>query len=136
LRIEQSRKHGAFDSRSPLIRHKPVPASLWRFGEERLDWHEFLARFFPDRRRHDREALAAYESYVNDVESRSAFCPVTASPSTAAPGALPDATQLSEDEEEPPATADTDRWQGEGGALAGRSRRPRRGERPVGTQRV
>jgi len=133
LRIEHSRKHGAFDSRYPPTRHTPVPTSLW-LGEKRLDWQEFLARFFPDRRRHDREALAAYESYVNDVESRSAFFPATASPPTAAPGALPDTTQFSEDEEEPPATADTDRWQGEGGAAAGRSRRPRRGERPAQTQ--
>ena len=131
MRIEHSRKHGAFDSRYPPTRHAPVPASLWRSGEERLDWQGFLARFFPDRRRHDREALAAYESYVNDVESRSAL-----SPPTAAPGFLPNTTQLSEVEEEPLATADTDRWQGEGGASAGRSRRPRRGERPVGTQRV
>jgi hypothetical protein len=130
LRIEQSRKHGPFDTRSPLIRHTPVPTSLW-LGEERLDWHEFLARFFPDRRRHDREALAAYESYVNDVESRPSL-----SPPTAASGLLPDARQRSEVEEEPPATGDTDRWQGEGGASAGRSRRPRRGERPVGRQRV
>jgi hypothetical protein len=35
---------------------------------------------------------------------------------------LPDARQRSEVEEEPPATGDTDRWQGEGGASAGRSR--------------
>jgi hypothetical protein len=133
--MKHSRKHGAFDSRYPPTRHKPPPTSLWH-GEERLDWQEFLARFFPDRRRHDREALAAYEAYVNDVESRFAPSPATASRPTAAPAALPDTTQLSEDEEEPPATADTDRWQGEGGASAGRSRRPRRGERPVGTQKV
>jgi hypothetical protein len=135
LRIEQSRKHGAFDSRHPPTRHTPAPTRLW-LGEERLDWQEFLARFFPDRRRHDREALAAYESYVNEVESRSAPFPATASPPTAASAGLPDPTQLSEDEEEPPATADTDRWQGEGGASARRSRRPRRGERPVGTQKL
>ena len=119
-----------FDTRYPPTRHAPIPASLWRSGEERLDWQEFLARFFPDRRRHDREALAAYESYVNDVESRPSL-----SRPTAATGFLTDETQLSADEEEPPATADTDRWQGEGGASAGRSRR-RRGERPVGTPRV
>ena len=133
MRVEHSRKHGPFDKRYRPTRHKPVPTKLWRLGEERLDWQEFLARFFPDRRRHDRDALAAYESYVNDVESRSALS-ATASRPTAAPASLPD--RLSEDEEEPTATADTDRWQGEGGASAGRSRRPRRGERPVGTQRL
>jgi hypothetical protein len=28
-----------------------------------LDWHAFRTRFFPHRRRHDLEALAAYEAY-------------------------------------------------------------------------
>jgi hypothetical protein len=43
-------------------------------GAERLDWSVFLARFFPNRSRHDFEALAAYEAYRNrfeaEVESR------------------------------------------------------------------
>jgi len=34
-------------------------------GAKRLDWSVFLARFFPNRRRHDFEALAAYEAYRN-----------------------------------------------------------------------
>ena len=99
MRIEHSRKHGPFDTRYPPTRHTPVPTSLW-LGQERLDWQEFLARCFPDRRRHDRDALAAYESYLNAVDSRPALLPVPASPPTAAPGALPDSTQRSEDEEE------------------------------------
>jgi hypothetical protein len=28
-----------------------------------LDWHAFRTRFFPHKRRHDLEALAAYEAY-------------------------------------------------------------------------
>jgi hypothetical protein len=35
---------------------------------ERLEWSAFLARFFPNRRRHDFAALAAYEAYRNALE--------------------------------------------------------------------
>ena len=118
MRIEHSRRHGPFDRRYPSIRHKPAPASLWRLGDERLDWQGFHARFFPGSRRHDFDALAAYESYIN-----------------AAQVARSDATQHGGDEEEPPATPDTERWEGDGGASAARPRRTRRGERPVGTHR-
>ena len=72
MRVEHSRKHGPFDPRYAPILHEPAPASLWRVGQERLDWRGFLARFFPDSRRHDLDALAAYESYTNDVEDRPA----------------------------------------------------------------
>lgn len=61
-RVEHSRKHGPFDSRYPPIRHKPTPASLWRLGEERLDWQGFLGRLFPDSRRHDFDASALASS--------------------------------------------------------------------------
>ena len=128
MRIEHSRKHGPFDRRFPPIRHRQAPASLWRLGEERLDWQGFVARFFPGSRRHDFDVLAAYESYGNDAERRAAD-------GLLAPGSPPD-TQRSDDKGEPPATADTERWEGEGGAPAGRLRRARRGERPVGTQKV
>jgi hypothetical protein len=39
---------------------------------ETLDWSAFLARFFPNRRRHDFEALAAYESYRHALEQATA----------------------------------------------------------------
>jgi hypothetical protein len=39
-----------------------------RDGTERLDWSAFLTRFFPNSRRHDFEALAAYEAYRNKLE--------------------------------------------------------------------
>lgn len=110
MRIEHSRKHGPFDRRYPPIRHQPAPASLWRPGHERLDWQGFLARFFPDSSRHDFDVLAAYESYLNDLEAR----------------------RGSEAEQELPATADTERWEGEGGASAGRPRRTRPVSDPVG----
>jgi hypothetical protein len=130
MRIEHSRKRGPFDPRYAPIRHKPVPVSLWRLGEERLDWQAFLARFFPDSRRHDSDALVVYESYVNGVDASTG----RGSEPSAVPARL-DTTRRSEVEEDP-ATADIDRWEGEGGASARRPRRTRRGERPVETQRV
>jgi hypothetical protein len=56
-------KHGPFDHRSGLIRVKPAPASLRRPGAAELDWYGFRDLFFPESRRHDSDALAAYESY-------------------------------------------------------------------------
>ena len=116
MRIEHSRKHGPFDRRYPTIRHWPAPASLWRPGEERLDWRGFLARFFPDSSRHDFEALAAYESYRNDAEGR----PGDGSPARAL-GSASCAAHAARLEQEPPATPDIERWEGDGGA----STRPR-----------
>ena len=135
MRIEQSRKHGPFDRRYPPIRHKPAPASLWRLGEERLDWQGFLARFFPKSRRHDFDALAAYESYVNDAEGRPAGgcpAPALARSSSAAPAARSHMTQRSENEQERLVTADIERWEGEGGASAARVATKKRGKRPQG----
>ena len=121
MRIEHSRKHGSFDPRYPMIGHKAVPASLVRLGGESLDWQGFVARYFPDSRRHDSEALAGYEAYLNAAQEP----PAEGSPAPA----------LGE-EGEPPATADTDRWETDGGASAARPQRRRRGGRSVGVQRV
>jgi hypothetical protein len=78
--------------RSPPQRHAPLPAvaadngpSIHRWENEggsysktdeldleedgcekppaALEWYAFLSRYFPDRRRHDLEALKAYEAY-------------------------------------------------------------------------
>jgi hypothetical protein len=35
---------------------------------ERLDYAAFLARFFPNRHRHDFEAITAYTAYRNELE--------------------------------------------------------------------
>jgi hypothetical protein len=61
--IETARKHGPFDRRYPV---RPKLATSWepRADAKRLEWSAFLARFFPNRRRHDFEALAAYEARV------------------------------------------------------------------------
>ena len=66
--VESMRKHGPFDFRYP-VRPK-IATPVWelqrdRDGPGRLAWSVFLARFFPNRRRHDFEALAAYEAYRN-----------------------------------------------------------------------
>jgi hypothetical protein len=64
--VESSRKHGEFDGRWPGM-PKLAPRTWVPDGgdsdAEELDWSAFLQRFFPNRRRHDRAALAAYEGY-------------------------------------------------------------------------
>jgi hypothetical protein len=73
--VEPARRHGPFDTRYP-VRPK-LAATTWELQSdadrlERLDWSSFLAGFFPNRRRHDLCALAAYESYRNALEQASA----------------------------------------------------------------
>ncbi len=63
--VESSRRHGHFDGRYPVplkLVSTWVPESADTDGD-RLDWSEFLKQFFPNRRRHDQAALAAYEAY-------------------------------------------------------------------------
>jgi hypothetical protein len=72
--VEPARKHGPFDTRYPVLPKRA--ARTWELqpgedGLERLDWSGFLARFFPDSRRHDLGVLAAYESYRNALEQAS-----------------------------------------------------------------
>jgi hypothetical protein len=68
--IDSGRKHGPFDFRYPVRRKLAAP--IWELqpkdGPERLEWSVFVARFFPNRRRHDSEALAAYEAYRNALD--------------------------------------------------------------------
>jgi hypothetical protein len=40
-----------------------VPMADAARARQRLDWQSYLALYFPDRRRHDFEALAAYGAY-------------------------------------------------------------------------
>jgi hypothetical protein len=83
MMVEPARRHGPFDNRYP-VRPK-LAATAWELqpdevGLGRLDWSAFVARFFPDRRRHDFEALAAYASYRNALEQASAAAVTTAEP--------------------------------------------------------
>jgi hypothetical protein len=73
--LEPARRHGPFDIRYPA--RPKLAATTWELqrdeeGMEWLHWSAFLARFFPNRRRHDFEALAAYESYGNALEEATA----------------------------------------------------------------
>jgi hypothetical protein len=71
--VESARKHGPFDDRYPVRLKLPAPSCDLRpaeDGAERLEWSAFLARFFPNRRRHDFAALAAYEACRDTVEQR------------------------------------------------------------------
>jgi hypothetical protein len=107
--VEPRRKHGPFDTRYPVPLKQA--ATTWELqpdqdGLERLDWSAFLARFFPNRRRHDFEALAAYESYRNALEQASA----TAGPVTGPEHARWGAAEASE-------RAAVLAWEWEGGAL-------------------
>lgn len=71
--LESARKHGPFDDPYPVRLKLPAPSRDLRpdeNGAERLEWSAFLARFFPNRHRHDFAALAAYEAYRDTVEQR------------------------------------------------------------------
>jgi hypothetical protein len=64
--VESSRKHGHFDGRWPVLPTSEARAWMPQRDDneaDQLDWSAFLGRFFPNRRRHDRAALAAYEAY-------------------------------------------------------------------------
>jgi hypothetical protein len=68
--IEPSRRHGHFDPRFSIQRAtaEHTRANGTRGIDELpdgLDWAEFSDRLFPGRRRHDFEALKAYEAYKN-----------------------------------------------------------------------
>lgn len=68
--FESARKHGPFDDRYPARHKLPAPSRDLRLdgdGGERLEWSTFLMRFYPNRRRHDFAALAAYEAYRNTL---------------------------------------------------------------------
>jgi hypothetical protein len=74
------------------MRHKPSPRSVRPHGEDRTDFHTFRARFYPRSRRHDFDVLAAYEAYMSDARASDRG------------GSAP--------------AEETERWEGEGGAVA------------------
>lgn len=61
--MEASRKHGSFDTRWPCTTSRVMVPGLPDEVEEGLDWDSFSSRYFPDRDRHDEEALSAYAAY-------------------------------------------------------------------------
>jgi len=77
--VEASRKHGPFDTRWTSAPFAPIESSdaaptapPLRVEEaaEALDWEAFSNRYFPGRRRHNTEALAAYATYMQGREWR------------------------------------------------------------------
>jgi hypothetical protein len=67
--IEASRRHGPFDPRWPKRpfrvdgnRLTTAPSGLEDVPEG-LDWDAFSTCYFPGRRRHDLEAISAYDAY-------------------------------------------------------------------------
>ena len=72
-RVESSRKHGEFDGRWPVLPKLASRTWVPDHGDDdadEFDWSAFLRRFFPNRRRHERAALAAYEGYKHWLELR------------------------------------------------------------------
>jgi hypothetical protein len=67
--VEPRRKHGSFDPRYPTLSTPATPTWVLR-ADAGVHWTEFLTRFFPGRRRHDIEALAAYGAYRDALERR------------------------------------------------------------------
>jgi len=61
--MEASRKHGSFDQRWPCATSRAQVPALPDDAEEGLDWDAFSHRYFPNRRRHNGEALSAYAAY-------------------------------------------------------------------------
>ncbi|MGH3085262.1 MAG: hypothetical protein ACRDNP_14655 [Gaiellaceae bacterium] len=104
--VESGRKHGPFDIRFPVRRKIATP--VWelqpdRDGPGRLEWSTFLARFFPNRRRHDFEALAAYEAYkTRSIERRGAALRDAAARTHQGHGGRPRRRQLSTACQAPP----------------------------------
>jgi len=74
--VEASRKHGSFDmrwscagtNRSRGVREARLLSDAK--DAEALDWDAFSSRYFPERGRHDLEALTAYTRYTQGHESQ------------------------------------------------------------------
>src|SRR6188472_255080 len=67
-RIEGSRRHGQFDLRWSKRRlraaaTRPTRPSGGLEDAAGLDWEGFSARYLPEARRHDMEAISAYYAY-------------------------------------------------------------------------
>jgi hypothetical protein len=73
--VESSRKHGEFDGLYPIL--PKLAAQTWTPARDdndvdQLERSAFRTRFFPNRRRHDLAALAAYEAYRHSLAEGSA----------------------------------------------------------------
>jgi hypothetical protein len=72
--VEASREHGPFDPRWPSARKgnaravSTAPPLRAAEAAEALDWEAFSKRYFPGRKRHDLDALAAYATHTQGHE--------------------------------------------------------------------
>jgi cold shock CspA family protein len=123
--FEPARRHGAFDPRFPQREPRAAalpPRTSVRNGNGGSGWYAFAARCFPDRRRHDLEALKAFESY-GDGSSRGQITTEPADaprrgPSTETGSPLRNRARSGKRVRrgERVATAAVSDWEGEGGA--------------------
>jgi hypothetical protein len=67
--IESSRRHGHFDPRRHSNGSRPsgalIPAEVDGDAPAGLEWYAFSSRYFAGHRRHDLEAIKAYEAYLS-----------------------------------------------------------------------
>jgi hypothetical protein len=125
--VEPRRKHGAFDPRYPHLSQPATPTWVLR-ADAGLEWTPFLARFFPGRRWHDIEALAAYSAYRNESRqpsfsrsespagaSRGRFAKTAPEPRRLQPALAPTVAMTRRIPVTAPASALSD-WEAEGGA--------------------
>lgn len=64
MRVEAERRRSTgVEGNRPMTNHVAPAAASSAHLPDGLDWQRFSAAFFPGRRRHDLEALAAYGAY-------------------------------------------------------------------------
>ena len=91
--VEAPRRHGRFDMRWPCAGKESagaVSTAPLRSEEaaEALDWEAFSTRYFPERRRHNMEALTAYATYAQGREWRTAPARLSVVPTEDVPEAV------------------------------------------------
>jgi hypothetical protein len=105
---------------SSLSRAASAPALPAAGVGEKLDWDAFSARYFPGRRRHDLDAVAAYGAYKQGRDwqnsgARKAPTMLTLVPSDSAPAAIAPESDGPALERLLVAVAAEEVWEGEGG---------------------
>lgn len=90
---EHQRSMGS-EAKRPVANHAAAALASSAHMPDGLDWQTFSAAYFPERRRHDLEALTAYCAYSRSraVDARSADEParIAAGPGPASSTALQD----------------------------------------------
>lgn len=109
--VEESRKHGPFDTRWPSARKDSegalsiAPPLRAAEAAEALDWEAFSNRHFAGRRRHDMEAVTAYARYTQGREWRTTPARLSIVPPEHVPAAVELAAEDAGTQRLPAATA-------------------------------